>query len=114
MLVNDESIVSACFRCAEQPNGEGSPDPSMLPGIGDDESHLGTSLVSSDHVGKSDDVAAVALVQLRDEREPPQVVDVGQRAEKRFCQRAGGREKSKVSRPWAQTHEEFPGGAVFP
>jgi hypothetical protein len=90
MFVDHESIESARFRCAKQPDGERSADASTLPDVRHDESHLGAVIDTGDHVTESDDVAAVALVQFRDQRQSTQAVDVGQDAQKRLREGVNG------------------------
>ena len=112
-LVDHKPVVSPRLGGAEQPDGEGDADASTLPGVGHDKSHLGAIVIAGDNVAERDDVAAVVLVQLRHQSQPPRVVDVSQRAENWFGQRGGRRVESKVSRPRTQTREEFAHRAVF-
>jgi len=92
-LVGHKSLVSARLGRAQQAHRESHADPSALPDIGDYESHLGAGVVANRHIAKADGVAAVRLVEFGDESEPPEVIDISQRAKKGLHQDIGRRVK---------------------
>ena len=64
----------------QQSGCEGSPNSLTLPGIGNDQAHVGAVIAVGAHVAERNDVTPKAVLQFGDESQPTRVFHIRQHA----------------------------------